>query len=355
MRSLALIDRENEYLLYGFFFKKFGSAITRVMNFRQENFSLKAKRIPAKFLQCIWKCPFFSIETFLGSVDILLAPDWLIPPRHSGKLVVIVHDVIPFLHPEWYTPTMGDRIRRHITSALDRADMVVTISDSSRGDILRLRAVAAERVRTIPGTVDPIFDHAADLSGWESLKSRYGIKDRFILFVGMFEPRKNITGLCQAYGKLKKTMKSEHQLVLVGSKGWMYEDISEEISKGSPDDVIVTGYLPDEELALFYREADVFVYPSFYEGFGLPPLEAMACGTPVITSNSSSLPEVVGDAGIMVDPNDVDGLANAIYSVLSDANLRNEMSRKGLERAKLFSEGRMAREMLRIFEEVGKT
>lgn len=185
-------------------------------------------------------------------------------------------------------------------------------------------------------------------------KRRYGINNEYIGFFATLEPRKNALTLIRAYSLLKKRAKGlERKLVLAGSAGWENDDVFAEIkSLGLTDDVVVTDYVPDDDLSLLMNGAEVMVYPSLYEGFGLPPLEAMACGTPVIASNTSSLPEVVGDAGIMVDPEDVEGLADAIASVLSDQGLRDEMSRKGLARAKQFSWEQAARETLKVYEDV---
>jgi glycosyltransferase involved in cell wall biosynthesis len=165
------------------------------------------------------------------------------------------------------------------------------------------------------------------------------------------QTNKNIPRLIKAFSLLKKERKISHQLVIVGKKYIGYEAILRAFHESAAsDDIILTGYVPTEELPLLISGADVFVFPSLYEGFGLPPLEAMACGTPVITSNVSSLPEAVGDAGILVDPYNIREIAEAMYRVISDGNLREQMRRKGLERARLFSWHKAAKEMLRLFE-----
>ena len=183
-------------------------------------------------------------------------------------------------------------------------------------------------------------------------KKKHDITFPFILYLGTLEPRKNLKSLILAYNEIKKKF-PEYKLIIGGAKGWGYKNIFQIIDNlGIDKDIIFTGYIPEKDLPSLYNSAELFVYPSFYEGFGLPPLEAMACGTPVITSNTSSLPEVVGNAGIMVDPNNVNQLADAMYKVLTDDNLRRDMIKKGLKRAKMFSWKKTAKETLKVYEEV---
>ena len=183
------------------------------------------------------------------------------------------------------------------------------------------------------------------------VKQKYNLDFPFILFVGVLQPRKNIPTLIKAYYKLKKEGIKD-KLVITGGKGWQYKEIFETVERlNLQKEVIFTGHIPDDDLPKLYNAADLFAFPSLYEGFGIPPLEAMACGIPVITSNTGSLPEVVGDAGIMVDPYDIDGLAKAMYEVLNNEGLKEEMVKKGLERAKMFSWKKCAKEVLDVYEE----
>ena len=188
----------------------------------------------------------------------------------------------------------------------------------------------------------------------KSIRSKYRIPDTpYILSLGTLEPRKNIDTLIKGFARLvqEQNLKDLH-LVLVGTHGWQYEKIFDEISKSGSvkDRIIFTGYVDDADLAALYSAALVFVYPSFYEGFGLPPLEAMQCGTPVITSNTSSLPEVVGDAGIMLDPKDTDGLCHSIFEIYGQSALRESMSRKSSEQAKKFSWEKCIQETIDVYK-----
>jgi glycosyltransferase involved in cell wall biosynthesis len=184
-----------------------------------------------------------------------------------------------------------------------------------------------------------------------SIKQKYHLPDRFILFVGTLEPRKNIIRLLEAYARIKD--KLPHKLVIAGTKGWLYQPIFEAVKRLSlRNNVIFLGYVDDGNLPALYNLADLFVYPSIYEGFGLPVLEAMACGIPVITSNVSSLPEVAGDAAVLVDPYNVKELAGAMKHVLTNASLRKQVINKGFQQAKNFSWKKCARETLKVYEEV---
>ena len=354
VQGLSLADRENEYTLYGFFCKRMGSAVARARAFERENFSVRTRRIPGTLMRLLWKSSLFSIETLLGNVDVVLMPDYLVPRRRSAKLLVVVYDVIPFLHPEWYPPASASRICRDLCTVFREADLVVAISESTRNDILKVAGLGEDRVTVVSTIASPVFCRSGNREAWDKLKVRYGIRDRFILFVGTFEPRKNIPGLCQAYMRLRTTVKIAHQLVLVGGTGWMCEAAFAAIRKLDGSDVVVTGYVTDEELSHLYREADVFVYPSFYEGFGLPVLEAMACGTPVVTANTSSFPEVVGEAGIMVDPCEPQQLADAIGSVVCDRDLSRSLVERGMRRADLFTAQRMGAQMRKSLERIGR-
>jgi glycosyltransferase involved in cell wall biosynthesis len=185
----------------------------------------------------------------------------------------------------------------------------------------------------------------------EEVKARWGLDRPFILNVGTLEPRKNQTRLIQAYAMLKERTQLPHQLVIAGGRGWLYEDIFRRVNElGLKQDVRFLGYVAEEDLPALYNLADVFVFPSVYEGFGLPPLEAMACGTPVICSNSSSLPEVVGDAAIQVRPGDPDALVEAMEEVLNDGMVRQRLRDAGVEQAKRFSWEAAAQRLLSIYE-----
>jgi glycosyltransferase involved in cell wall biosynthesis len=215
--------------------------------------------------------------------------------------------------------------------------------------------VSPAKVTLVYPGVDKQFKPIDREAARQLIAEQYGIRAPFVLTVGVIQPRKNLPRLMEAFAKLKGNWQSEHELVIVGKRGWMESGLERRIQRlGLTGHVILTGYVPYERLPAFYSAAEAFVYPSVYEGFGLPPLEAMACGTPVITGDRSSLPEVVGEAGIMVDPYDVDAFIEAMSNVLSSESLKAEMTAQGLKQAGKFSWDEMARQVSVIYREVGK-
>ncbi len=355
IKSLAAVDRENEYLLYGFFFKNFDKGVLNRIIPNEKNFTFAGKRIPGRILSIIWRLGYLPLEYLVGELDVLILPECVTTPWAKGKTIVVIHDVAPFFAPQWYTNSAASQITRRLKEALGKTNRIIAISNNTKKDLIKFMGLHEEIISVIHGAVDETFYKVDDGKVITDIKKRYKIDGKFILFVGTLEPRKNLNLLITAYMKLRQKNAIEHRLVIVGKKGWTYKEIFEAVERlGISGDVIFTGYVPDEELVLFYNAADLFVYPSFYEGFGLPPLEAMSCGTPVITSNTSSLPEVVGDAGIMIDPHDVEGLASAMEKVLHDEALRERMSKDGIDRAKLFSREKMAMSTLKVLEDVFK-
>jgi glycosyltransferase involved in cell wall biosynthesis len=269
----------------------------------------------------------------------------------NAKLINTIYDIIPYLFPETYTFSTSFRFKCILPITLKISDKIIVISHHTKKDIIKHFKIPEDKIKVIHLAANENYKPLKE-NEINKVRKKYNLNYPFILYVGGLEPKKNIPTLLKALYKLKK-QGIEHKLVITGEKRWKYKSIFETMEKlNLQRDVIFTGYVPDEDLPALYNAADLFVYPSLYEGFGLPPLEAMQCGTPVITSNTSSLPEVVGDAGIMVNPYDVDELANEMYEVLTNDGLRDELSKKGLERAKLFSWKKCAEETLKVYEEV---
>ena len=297
-----------------------------------------------------------------------------LPLRLKGRKLDIVHDTYeagffsfktPFkkimtIHETAFIRFPGAYRRRGMAYykylfplIVKNTDMIITPSESTKRDLVTYLKVPEDKIRVIYEAADERFK-PLDKTAIIEVRQKYGLDFPFILYVGLMIPKKNIPALIKAYNKLKKTG-MEHKLVITGRKAPRVEnaEIFEIVERlNLQKDVIFTGYIPPDDLPGLYNAADLFVYPSFNEGFGLPPLEAMACGTPVITSNTSSLPGVVGDAGIMIDPYDIEGLAEAMDKVLTNQALRQEMIKKGLKRAKRFSWEKMARETLKVYESV---
>ena len=249
--------------------------------------------------------------------------------------VVTVHDLAFIRFPQTFRAYNRTYLDFATRMSVRRAVQILAVSEHTKRELVGLLGVPAERVVVTPNAVRAHFrpPEPATLAAFRVSK---GLPERFVLYVGTLEPRKNLTTLLSAYAEIAR--RHDVPLLVGGGKGWLYDAVFQRLEElGLRERVHFVGYIEEEELPLWYAAATVFVFPSIYEGFGMPPLEAMACGTPVITSNSSSLPEVVGDAGLMVAPTDASAFATALDQVLSDAALHDELRTRGLVRAQAFA------------------
>ncbi len=267
-------------------------------------------------------------------------------------LVVSVHDISFKRFPEFFSPRDRLLFATLLPMSLRRANAVLTISKHAKAEILESWPFLKGRVHVIPLAAASIFRPVIIDKLAESILEKHGITSQFILAVGNLQPRKNIGRLIQAFSHVHQSFKN-YKLVIVGKDHWQSSTLYTLVENlGLVHSVIFTGYVPADELAFLYNAAQLFVYPSLYEGFGLPILEAMACGTPVISSNTSSMPEVTGSAALMVDPTNIEEITQAIFQVLSDSDLRQRLSELGLLQAQCFSWQRTARETLVIYKSV---
>jgi glycosyltransferase involved in cell wall biosynthesis len=268
----------------------------------------------------------------------------------KARTVVTIHDVFAWSCPG--NSTLLDTLIYHhwLPRVVPRVDAVITVSQASKADIVRYLKVVPSKVRVVYRWVHAAL-RPSPRDEIARAKAQYRLPDAYILFLGSIEKRKNVHGLLRAYAHLRQ-MGEPRPLVVVGVRRRNSKVARTMRDLDLEQHVILTGYVPDADLPALYSGADLFVFPSLYEGFGLPPLEAMACGTPVVCSNAGSLPEVVGDAAIMVDPYDVEGLAEAMQRVLTDADLREELRAKGLARARHFTWEQAARETIAVYQKV---
>jgi glycosyltransferase involved in cell wall biosynthesis len=267
--------------------------------------------------------------------------------------VITVTDLAFMLYPESFRPLQ--RLYQKVFTRLSahRASRLIAISGSTARDLERFFAVPRGRTTVILPGVDAAYQPIHDEAMLAGFRLRHNLPERFILFVGTLEPRKNLPMLLQAYAQFKRQGNSHHKLVLAGGKGWFYRPIFATVEElGLQSDVLFPGFVPEEELPLWYNTADVFVYPSLYEGFGLPPLEAMACGKPVAVADASSLPEVVGNAALRIDPHQPEEWAAALSRLCQDANLRSDLAARALERAQQFSWTTMAQQTVQVYRDV---
>ncbi len=269
------------------------------------------------------------------------------------RIVITLHDIAYERYPRFLPADMVSTLRRRVPPTLRRAAAIITDSEASKREIVAYYRVPPDNVTVALLAADPVFRPLGDEARLAGVRERHAFGEHYILFVGdPLQGRKNVKTLVEAYVRLRRAGAIAHRLVLTGSRETLGSDIFAAVRAARrEDDLVFTGRVSDEELVALYNGADLFVYPSFYEGFGLPPLEAMACGTPVVTSNVSSLPEVVGDTALTVDPFDVEALAAAIARVLHDHELRARLSAQGLARAASFSWEATARTILRVYHQ----
>jgi glycosyltransferase involved in cell wall biosynthesis len=257
-----------------------------------------------------------------------------------------------FLHPRLHTRAKRIFFRLAMQISARRADALIADSESTRQDAIRLLGIPPQKIYTALLGVDEAYRPISDQRALQAVQLKYNLPADFILYVGLVEPRKNLPLLVRAFRNLID-LKSDIHLVLVGRFGWMYTEVLQLIDTlGVKDRVSLIGYVPSEDLPLVYNLARVFVYPTLYEGFGLPALEAMACGVPVITTEVSSLPEIVGDAGMLVPVNDETALTQAIQAVLTDQALRQQLVTLGTERASQFTWERTAQQTFQVYRHV---
>jgi glycosyltransferase involved in cell wall biosynthesis len=281
--------------------------------------------------------------------DVAHFTNGMMPIGSPIPTVVTVHDMSLRLYPTCH-PVRRVLLNRPLMHlAIQQASAIVTVSNSARRDLLRFHGVPAERVAVVHEAASPAFRPITDRACLENMRSRYGLPQRFILYVGTIEPRKNLMRLMSAFAEARKAGIPQH-LVCVGPYGWSSRDLAGHIERlGITSAVHFTGYLPFEDLPAIYNLGDFFVFPSLYEGFGLPVVEAMACGLPVLTSNTSSLGEIAGDAAETIDPIDLDAMVDAIVHLATDEDLRRARAQQGLQRARSFSWSQTARDMLTVY------
>jgi len=276
---------------------------------------------------------------------LFFAPNFILPPRlpREMKTIITVHDVTFLRSSELVQRQQRQLLVKHLKSSCDRAHGIIAVSQSTRDDLVELLGVSAAKIKVIyEGTAVP---PAVSATEEEKILRKFGIREPFILYLGNIEPRKNLVRLVRAHHQLETPL----QLVLAGSQNWHYPELYREVEG---KDVVMTGYLRGREVGALLRRALFFVYPSLYEGFGLPPLEAMGTGCPVIAARAGSLPEVLGEASEWVDPQSTDDIVRALETLWQDKRRRQELREKGFARAKKFCWSRAAQDTIEFFREV---
>ena len=304
------------------------------------------KLLRIMFEQCI--LPFILLKY---NVNIYHNPCFSLPMWCPCKSIVTIADLTFFSHPQYHLSQKNMYFRFMIPYAIKKADAVIAISENTKEDIINSFPSYSKKIHATLLAHDSYFKPIDKEHAKQFVHNKYKLPSSFILFVVMVEPRKNIKAIIDAFSMLNPSL----QLVIVGKKGWAYEDIFQSVKeKRLEEKVIFTGYVSDQDLPYFYSAASVFVYPSFYEGFGIPVLEAMACGCPVVTSNNSSMKEIAGNAALLVDPYSVDSIKNAMKAILKDVTLQKILSKKGITHARNFTWKLCAEKTLKVYNEIGR-
>lgn len=343
--SLARYHEHNQYTLLSPFDFAFHSGNGTPNN-------LIKQYVPARSVFRKWWLMGSPALLRITPFDVFHGTNYCIPMWAPCPTVVTIHDLSLFTQKHTHETDNVRRGKRRMPLMAWKSTLVIAPSEWTKKEILQFLPVKEHKIRVVgEGARRHMYPQRED--EFLPVLDRYDIRGPYLLYVGTIEPRKNLLTLLRAYDELLRTTQHKPQLVLAGGKGWLFDEVFNLVNELKlQDQVKFTGYVPDEDLPALYSGALAFVYPSLYEGFGLPPLEAMSCGAPVITTNVTSLPEVVGEAGLMHAPEDAHALTQAMATLLDDADARSFYKHAGLERAKLFSWERAARETQAVYEEV---
>jgi len=298
LENISEIDNKNKYFIF------IKSEDLSLINFRANNFDFIACNINSKCKRLIWEQTILVQSLKRLQIELIHSPHYTIPYNIKlCKRVVTFHDMTFFLFPKMHLISKRLLFKKIIPLSSTYSDAIICVSENTAKDAIQILEITPDKIKIIPLGVDSRFKKIDDINLLKATKAKYNISGNFIFYLGTLEPRKNIDKLISAFKLVLNRGTLDHKLVIGGEKGWDYKKLFNQVTALNLNDRIVfTGFIPDKDLPLLYNAADLFVYPSKYEGFGIPVLEAMACGTPIISSNVSSLPQIVEEAGILVNP-----------------------------------------------------
>ncbi len=346
IRALARLYHANRYVLF-----VPRDARSDLLQFDwPPNFSIRRAPLTERYLAALWqraRAP-LPIELWIGAVDVLYSPDFLLPPTRARRKIVTVHDLSYVRVPECFPAPLLNYLNRAVPPSVARADLLLADAVSTQRDLADVYHVPLAKIKVLYSGVDARF--RPEVSAKSAARVRALTKGKpYLLSVSTIQPRKNYARLIQAFARLTSNLEfpSNLQLVICGSRGWMFDDVFQTAEQlGLRERVVFPDFVVDDDLPALYAGALLFVYPSLYEGFGLPVAEAMACGAPVVSSNASSLPEVAGDAALYFEPRDIDGMADAMRRALTDDARRADLRARGFAQARKFSWEKAAGELL---------
>lgn len=359
LKYLLKIDKNNEYNAYSFFYNcfppnwKHKKIIDEFRKYGKVNFS--QINLPTPILKRKWNnSSIEKKEKLLGGVDIIHSTAYVIPELFNARLVVTIHDLSFLIFPEYHTKENYELVLSNLIYLNSRPDMVICDSLQTKKDVIKYFHVPEEKLRVVYLGVSDSFREEIDSDFRKKILEKYGLTGKYLLCVASIEPRKNFLRIINTFSEfIKQEEYKEYSLVCVGGRGWKNIEIYSLVKQKNLEGKIkFLGFIEESELAPIYNQAEIFLYPSLYEGFGLPVLEAMACAVPVITSNVSSLPEVASDAAILVNPYSEKDIYTAVCSLLENGSLRKKLISKGLDRVREFSWGKTAMVTLKVYHEV---
>jgi len=337
--NLLKIDRQNQYLLWAGTWRE----KKKIKDFLEQlpakaNFKAFIHPLPPTIVHFLWnKLHLLPIETLIGQCDIFLSSDWSQPPTRQAKKATIVYDLVPWLYPATQTKRIIKTHKARMKWVKKEADLIFAISQSTKNDLIKIIAIPANKIKVVYPAINKKLFQTQNQKEINRIKKKYQLND-YLLVVGTKEPRKNLHRVINAFKQLEK---NNLQLAIVGKTGWGKKN---KITK--QNNIKILGYVPDKDLPALYNGAKIFLYPSLYEGFGMPILEAQACNCPVITSKTSSMPEVAGNGAILINPKKTNEIKEAIERINNDESLRKELITKGKENVKRFSWKKYATQIL---------
>ena len=348
--GLLNANTDNEFIIFGD-----KDIIDKLVHVNKKNLSIENVKFKSRISRVFWQLFVLSFKLKKMQINILHSTNYITPLfKFNLKVLVTIHDLTFFLFPEKFTITKRLFFKIMVPVFIKRADEIIAASENTKKDILKFFKIPSQKVAVTFESYPAYYNSDINKSDSMLVLNKYGIIKSYFLFVGMIEPRKNILSILKAFIELDEEL--EEDLVIVGKKGWYYSEIEQFMGnikdKKLKNKIIFTGFVSEMDLVSLYQNATIFLYPSFYEGFGIPPLEAMVCGVPVITSNTSSLPEVVGDAAIKINPYDYLELKEAIKMLKNNPQKRAEMSEKGKEQSKKFSMDKFAENTINVYSKV---
>lgn len=345
--NLLLVDSHNEYTLLATLrgFRGDGKIVSQFL-----------RRFPGRISDLLLEKLSMPIEFLMGMLDIFHGPCYFVPHCLRCKSIVTIHDLMTLRYPEFLELETVDYYNKKIRISTQRADAIIAISNFTKTEIVDLLNIPEERVRVIYNGISPVFHPVKERRKIEGVKAKYGLTGNYLLFVGNIEPKKNISTLIRACAALWNSTIYKYPLLVIGSKTWHlwhFKEVWKVVQQFHAEkDIIFADVVCNEDLPYLYSGAELFIFPSLFEGFGIPVIEAMACGTPVVASNRASIPEIAGEAALLVDPLDVNEMTEAMHKVLSNRILREQLVEKGLKQVKNFSWERTARETLKLYHEI---